>query len=324
MNPQNEDNGPQIVSLHRVAKLFYRQPLALQLEAIFAVHQILGPRVIGQAEGIGSLAASKSSRPYESRGFNAHQRPTMLGPQSERGSITDPRYYYTMPGADTVAVLPISGMIMKGASSFEESCYGAISTERISYALNQVAADPTIKKIVLDINSPGGQVTGVREVAAQIAALAATRGKTVYAFTDQTIASAAYWLASQANEIITTGTASVGSIGTYIAWLDESVKMQTQGVSLNFFGSGKHKGLGLPGKALSQDDRNYLQAKVDDINTQFVSAVKAGRPRASADALTSAGMYPGTSTIPGASAVKHGLADGVVASWEDFAAMFAL
>ena len=132
------------------------------------------------------------------------------------------------------------------------------------------------------------------------------------------IASAAYWLASQANEIITTGTAKVGSIGTYLAWLNESVKMQTQGVKLELFKAGTHKGLGLPGNELTQADRNYLQQSVEDTNAQFVGAVKAGRPKISEHAVTHAAMYPGITTIPGGSAMEHRMIDGVVSSWEDF------
>jgi hypothetical protein len=61
-----------------------------------------------------------------------------------------------------------------------------------------------------------------------------------------------------------------------------------------------------------------LQARIDDLNTQFVSAVQTGRPKISADAITHAAMYPGISSVAGASSLDHRLADGLHASWEDF------
>jgi ClpP class serine protease len=202
-------------------------------------------------------------------------------------------------------------MISKGLGPFAESCFGAVNTDRIGYALDQAMAAKEVKKIVLDINSPGGRVTAVPELAQKVRNAAQTRGKTVIAFSDQTIASAATWLATQANETYITPSASEGSIGTYLAFLNPKVAMQMQGYSLEFFGKGTHKGLGLPGKDLTQADREYLQQGVDRVNELFVAAVKAARPKASEEALRDAKMYDG------AAAVKQGLADGIVSSWDE-------
>ena len=317
----------EYINFPRIAQMFYMEPIALEESHMLSVHSYLWPRITGQIQPLDTVAAAENPKPYQGKGLAAHTRPTRAQPSFTGGGwdgplvVTDPRYFYTLDGKPGTAVIPISGMIMKGASSFQESCFGAVSTERIQHALNQAASDKSIKTIVLDVNSPGGQVTGVAELANNIKQVAATRGKTVYAFTDQMAASAAYWLASQANEIITTGSAQLGSIGTYLAFLNENVKMQTQGVKLELFKSGTHKGLGLPGNDLTQQDRNYLQAKVDDLNAQFVAAVKLGRPHISADALTHAAMYPGISTTKGASSLAHKMADGLVSSWEEFVSL---
>ena len=58
--------------------------------------------------------------------------------------------------------------------------------------------------------------------------------------------SAAYWIGSQATELYATGSAYVGSIGTYLAWLDPSIQMQMNGLQLQLFSAGKFKGIGLP------------------------------------------------------------------------------
>lgn len=326
MNPQQPVT--EFINLPHLAQKFYLEPIALEQSAMLAIHAYLWPRVTGQIDAPQVItAAADGSKPYAVGGVGAHRRPTMAAPTTVSNgpfsapTVTDSRYFYTLDGKPGVAVVPISGMIMKGATSFQESCMGAVSTERIQHAIGQATADKNIKTLVLDIGSPGGQVTGVSELAKSIKAFSDARGRNVYAFTDTMAASAAYWLASQANEIVMTQSAQVGSVGTYLAWLNENVRMQTQGVKLELFSAGKYKGLGLPGKELSQDDRVYLQQRVDDLNAQFVSAVKEGRPKISQSGVTDAAMYPGVSTIGGASAIAHNMADGIASSWEEFVAL---
>lgn len=315
-------NANPTITLPHLSRAFYMEPIALEEGTMLSVHAWLWPRVTGQIESplvISAAAAGSNSIIPE---WSPHTRRTMLGPtRSENGNIIDPRYYWSVDDRPDIAVLPVSGMIMKGAGFFQEACMGAVSTERISYAVQQVAAAKEVKNVVFDVNSPGGVVTGVNELATQVRDLAAMRGKNVYVFADQMVASAAYWLASQADMIVTTPSAQVGSIGTYLAFLNEKVKMQTQGVNLELFKSGTHKGLGLPGGDITQENRAYLQARVDDLNTQFVAAVKAGRPKISAGGVTHAAMYSGVSTVAGASSINHGLADGIVANWDEFLKM---
>jgi len=302
--------------------MFYAEPLALELSTMWTIHSWLWPRVTGQVIDPLSLqepqAAEGKEKPIMQPGAGAHMRRQLAAPATTGGGwsgplvVTDPRYYWTIDGRADTAVIPINGMIMKGAGGFQESCMGAVSTERISHAIGQAVAAKEIKNIVFDIGSPGGRTTFIAELSAQVKEATQVRGKTVYAFTDSMTASAAYWIASQADEIITTGSASIGSIGTYLAFLNEKVSMQMKGVQMEVFKQGTHKALGLPGMELTQDDRAYLQGMVNDINAQFVGAVKVGRSKVTEEAVTDAKVYPG------AAAIKQGLADGLVASWDEF------
>jgi protease-4 len=305
------------INFPQITRQFYMEPLALEEGAMMACHMYLWPRITGQVKDIEPLAASGAKDPNDVKysGGYAHMRRQMAGPRYDGYAIADETYFWSVSGKPGVAVIPVNGMLMKGAGPFAESCMGVVNPDRISHALGQAMASKDIKQIVLDIGSPGGRVTYIPEMAAQIKAAADTRGKTVWAFTDTHIASAATWLASQANEIITTPSASVGSIGTYLAFLNPKVAMQMQGYQLELFKVGTHKALGLPGQDLTQADREYLQAGVNKINEQFVSAVKAGRRKVSEEAVTDAKMYDG------GDAVKHGLSDGLVASWDEFVSL---
>lgn len=311
-------------SYPEIFRAFYTEPLALEAGSMLAIHEFLYPRLTGKIHdpvfqteaAVKDQAAPPASHRFG--GAMAHLRRTRAEPETQSSGpfsppvVVDDRYYWSAAGRADVAVIPIVGTLVKGAGPFSESCLGAVNPDRISHALSQAMAAPQVKTIVLDISSPGGRVSYIPELGAQIRAAAQTRGKTLYAFTDQRIGSAATWLATQANETILTPSASIGSIGTYLAFLNPKIAMQMQGYALELFARGTHKAIGLPGRDLTQADREYLQSTVDTVNAQFIAAVKAGRPRASEEALRDAKMYDG------ADAVQQGLADGIAANWDDF------
>ncbi len=311
----------EIINFAHVARAFYFEPLALEEASMLACHMYLWPRITGKVQDSAPFvqaADGKASVTHnKGNGTMAHMRKQMAQPAMQYNdwgppTILDPNYFWTVDGKPGVAVIPMNGMLSKGAGSFAEACMGVVNPDRISHALQQAAAAKDIKTIVLDIGSPGGRTTAIAELGEQVKQLANTRGKTVYAFTDTHIASAATWIASQANEIVMTGSSMIGSIGTYLAFLNPKVAMQTQGYNLELFSKGTHKAIGLPGRDLTQADREYLQGTVDKINAEFVASVKAGRPKASEEALRAAKMYDA------ADGITHGLADGVVSSWEEF------
>jgi ClpP class serine protease len=183
---------------------------------------------------------------------------------------------------------------------------GGCSIDSVQHALDFAMVDPTIKRVLLDVSSPGGTVAGVAETAAAIHA--ASQTKKVYAATDSQMASAAYWLASQAGAgVFVTSTAMAGNIGVYSARLDRSVAMEKAGERVELFTSGKYKGAGALGAPLTDDQRAEVQALVDQLFGMFSKAVQSAR----------AGVAKGSmqgQTFIGVNAVKAGLADGQISS----------
>lgn len=112
---------------------------------------------------------------------------------------------------DDVAVVPITGPIFRYANLFTEIS-GATSLEILARDFNAAIADPAVKSIALVIDSPGGQVSGIAEMAHMIH----TARKPVVAYVDGTAASAAYWLAAAAATIVVSKTALLGSIGAVL------------------------------------------------------------------------------------------------------------
>ena len=106
-----------------------------------------------------------------------------------------------------------------GANLFTEIS-GATSVEILATDLRTAATDPAIDQIVLEIDSPGGEATGIAELAGQIREISDTT-KPVIAYVDGMAASAAYWLAAAATEIVTSPTAMLGSIGVVATYRRE-------------------------------------------------------------------------------------------------------
>ncbi|MFB8830271.1 S49 family peptidase [Azotobacter sp. CWF10] len=114
---------------------------------------------------------------------------------------------------DGVAVIPVVGPIMRYANLFTRIS-GATSTQELATDLRIALDDPQVKTIVLNIDSPGGEATGINELADMV--YAARTRKPIKAYVGGTGASAAYWIASAAGEVVVDDTALVGSIGVVV------------------------------------------------------------------------------------------------------------
>lgn len=111
---------------------------------------------------------------------------------------------------DGVAVIPVTGPLFRHANLMTNIC-GATSYEILARDIHKALADPTIKALVLDIDSPGGEINGCSELADMIYSL---RGnKPIIAYASGSCCSGAYWIASACDKILAADTAILGSIG---------------------------------------------------------------------------------------------------------------
>ena len=174
---------------------------------------------------------------------------------------------------DGIAHIPIGGPVGRGLGSMEKGA-GAVDVDDVAEELDQAEESDEVRAIILDIDSPGGMVSGTPELADRIAAVQ----KPIYSFSGGLIASAAYWLASATDAIFATKSADIGSIGVYIPWADFSEAYAKEGVKIELFTSGKYKGMGFPGTSLSAEQRGLLKDRVIDIANMFYAHVQANRP----------------------------------------------
>ena len=172
---------------------------------------------------------------------------------------------------DGIGIVPISGVLMKRPDIFSRVLLGATDMDEIREALDEAEERDDVQAVLLDIDSPGGTVNGTPELAAAVASL--SKAKYVYAFSDGQMCSAAYWIASQADVIYASPSARVGSIGVLLPMLDESEAFKQEGLKMEVFASGKYKSTGMPGVALTDEQRTWLQSMIDEINGDFRAAV---------------------------------------------------
>ena len=172
----------------------------------------------------------------------------------------------------SIAVIRMEGTLMKASSSLD----GGTSTVQMRRDIRKAAADPDISGIMLAIDSPGGTVAGTADLAAEVKA--ATKAKPVYAFVSDLCASAAYWVASQADAIFANAdTAMIGSIGTLVTVYDMSGMAGKQGVEALVFKTGSIKGAGTQGAPVTEEQRAYFQSIVDQSQKSFDEGVQKGR-----------------------------------------------
>ena len=206
----------------------------------------------------------------------------------------------------TVAIVPLRGIISPRAAMVQNSSTGGGATaEGFAQAVEQLASNDDVKAIIVDADTPGGNVLGVDEASA---AVSAVRGvKPIVVQVTGNLASAGYWIGASADEIVMSPSSSVGAIGVRTAYDDISARLEKEGVTREILSAGKFKGEGILGP-LSDETRAYMQGRLDEYYGMFVDRVAQGRG-VTADAVRN-GFGQGR-MLGAAAAVREGMADRV-------------
>jgi ClpP class serine protease len=200
---------------------------------------------------------------------------------------------------DGIAVIPVIGPIFRFANLFTEVS-GATSVQVLARDLTTALDDPKVSGILLHVDSPGGEASGIAELADMIRA--GTERKPITAYVSDLGASAGYWLASSAGRVVAAETALLGSIGVVMATRDPR---RDKGKDIEFVSSVSPNKRPDPTTPSGQDQ---YQALVDQLGDIFVAAVARNRgvkPQAVLDDFGAGGL------LVGAQAVEAGLADAL-------------
>lgn len=229
-----------------ILKAIYEMPWAIQQEKLAAIVEMVHLR----ANGLETSFADAERAPVMA---------AMSAPARNGGSV---------------AILPIFGTISQRMNVMSDFS-GGTSTEKFTTSFRQAMADSSVKAIVLNVDSPGGTIYGVDELASEI--YKARGEKRVVAIANSLSASAAYWIGSAAEEFSVTPGGEVGSIGVFAAHMDESTALAAEGIKTTLISAGKYKTEGNPYEPLSEEARTAMQSRVDDYYGMFVDAVARNR-----------------------------------------------
>lgn len=265
---------------HTFARVF-NAPLMLAPHKLATIVAYLMPRFLGQEPAPGVA------------------RPQVAAPGGKPANAKP--YHVTKGGA---ALIRVVGTLVQRGDDFMEAVSGLVSYDTIRKAFRAALADPEAKSILLEFDSPGGEVAGVFDLADEI--YQARGAKPIWAVANEAAFSAAYALACAADRVFLSRTAAVGSVGVLAVHVDQSGADKRQGYAYTAVYAGAHKNDYTPHAPMSEGARGRLQAQVDQIYTLFVDTVARNRGLEAVKVRgTEAGVFMGED------AVSAGLADGV-------------
>lgn len=172
---------------------------------------------------------------------------------------------------DSIGVIDVDGVILAADKTVDN--------------LRKFDQDDSIKAIILHIDSPGGGAAASQEIYQQVRRIRDEKKKPIIASIESVGASGAYYIASGANKIYANDASIVGSIGVIMEWTNYGDLLKWAKLKPEVLKAGSLKDAGSPTRDMTPEERAYFQGLVDNMHTQFIRDVAAGRGIAT-DTLT--------------------------------------
>jgi len=204
-----------------------------------------------------------------------------------------------------IKVIPIHGILTKNSEAFDD-VLGMTSYEKIREEIEKALVDEKVETILLDIDSPGGEVSGIFDLADFIYEARKSEKKKIVAIANDDAYSAAYAIASSAEKVYVSRTSGVGSIGVIASHIDQSGFDEKQGIKYTTVFAGSRKNDLNPHEPITSESLENLKSEVNRLYGMLVELIARNRSL-SVEAIknTEAGLYFGKN------AVDIGLADGM-------------
>ena len=249
--------GPLLRYGH-VLRAVSETPWAIMPETLAVIMDVLSFRAMG-----GQLTTAEIQARI---GAEHDDKPPAARPASARPKA----------GGGAVAILGLRGLIAHRASAFNDvSTPQGTSVERFTQLFREAMANDDVSAILIDVQSPGGSIMGITELASEIRAARGT--KPIVAVANAYAASAAYWIASAADEVVITPSGEVGSIGVYAAHQEFSKMDEMLGRKTTLISAGEFKVEGNPFEPLTEEAQAYIQELVNETYGVFIADIAKSR-----------------------------------------------
>jgi signal peptide peptidase SppA len=262
-----------MMDLPRVASRVFGTPLMIARAKLEVILSVLAPRLTGSA-------------------------PEPAHTEADAAPLTSVT-------VERVAVISLIGTLVS-RSGYLDAASGLQSYGDIGNAIAEAMADPSVRGIILDVDSPGGEVGGLFDLIEQLRPARGTRAKPLWAVANESALSAAYAIASATDRLYVTRTGEVGSIGVVAVHVDESGADAKAGLSWTFVFAGERKVDGNAHEPLSDRARATIKADVDRLYSELCVLIATNRGLSTGTVrATDAAIYRGEL------ALRAGLADRV-------------
>ncbi|WP_167740203.1 S49 family peptidase [Parasedimentitalea huanghaiensis] len=295
-------------NMAQVAQRMFGVPLMIEERKARVIAEAFSPRVLGVHVDLGATMAEQASgNTGPKAGSILHDGLVTHVTQERKG-------YLNHQG---VAVIEVIGSLVRRGAWLGQSS-GLTSYEGLRAQISAAAADPEIKAIALELDTPGGEAAGAFELAAQIREV--RQFKPVYAFCAESAYSAGYALASQANLITVPEFGGCGSIGVIAMHAEQSRQLDKEGITVTIIRAGQRKAEGNSIEPLSEELLTEWQTQCEKMRVSLAQLVAEGR----GDRFDmSAALSTEARCFDGPEAVRLGLADRVADPKKAFDAMVA-
>jgi len=273
-----------------IASRVFDTPLLIEHSKLIAILNVLGPRLGFDAPAPLEGAAFEYGGP---------ERHLDMLVKASRVEHRDEGFFV----ADGVAILPVIGTLVQRAD-WLDAMSGMVGYGQVERMFVAAVDDPMVREIVIEVDSPGGEVAGAFDLADRMAE--ARGSKPITAVATEFAASAAYLIASTADKIVVPRTGYVGSVGVVGTHIDYSKALEKRGIAVTFVYAGEKKVDGNPYQPLPASVKKEWQEEIDQVYQLFVETVARNRNVSEEHVrATQAGMFMGSK------AVEAGLADRV-------------
>lgn len=273
------------MSYPRLAMRLYNTPLVITAEKLDVIDRVFRAHEDGRAKLLAPYIETKTRPEVAAAG------------QAQR---TQSGYLRTVDG---VAIVPVIGTLVQ-RSSYMDAESGLTSYSEIGSMIAAAVSDPQVRGILLEVDSNGGEVSGIFDLAEEMRAVA--NAKPMFAHANELALSGGYILASAAEAVYTPRTGLIGSIGVRMRHVDQSKYDEKRGMVYTDIIAGAHKNDLSPNEPLSDADRQWAQDHVNHTYAIFVDYVAKMRDiEADAVRATEAQIYHADE------AIALGLIDGV-------------